>query len=77
MGDLSDEEFLKQRAGGSPGEAEKRVFKGEADSAIAGGVVGIGDSGGGKGAQHVGIVRLPAAVVALGDEDSGDGVEGA
>src|SRR5271170_6828240 len=74
--DFFDEKLLKEGADGSGAGADEPVVNGEAGASVGGGIVGVGEAGGGEVAEDVGVVGLPVAVVSLADDDGGYGVEG-
>ena len=76
VGEVAQQELLKQRAETAFADAnEDVVHRGLEVVTGAVRVVQAGERAGAHVAQHIGVVRLPVAVVALADDHRGDGVQ--
>jgi len=66
---VADDELLKEIGDGSGRDADASVFEGQGGIAfVLVGIVKIRDASRGNGAEDVGIIRLPAAIVSLTDD---------
>ena len=72
---MAQEELAEQVVGGVAGDVEEAVAEGETDAAIIGGMIGVGDGGGGEAAEDVGVAGLRPAVVAAGADGELEGIE--
>ena len=76
MGEVFEEKLLKEGSDGAGTDTNEDIVDGDLSVVFfATGIVEAGDAAGGEVAEDVGVIWLPAAVVSLADNDSGDGVE--
>ena len=73
--ELAGEKFLEDTGACRSGNADQRILEGEPNATAGSRIVSVGKAARRQGAQHIGIVWLPAPIVAFADDRIGYSVK--